>query len=293
MRTTLVFSMILGLAACGGGGGTQDDVPADDTAGVCGDGTMDTGEECDDGNTTSGDGCDANCMNEPPTSTRLDTMELRDPHLFALGGSFDVTDNVNTAISDGITTDMTDPPDGKLDLSFVMLFRPWNPSAQSGRVDAVAGAACTAPESSTTCMSDPAATVIIANGTNGDTTCLAPAQGTTGGYSPGVGTPSGRCFVTDKHEVMLTLGPVSLMLQDTQIAATYSTSGHSLSNGLMVGFITKAAADATILPADLPVVGGMPLSSLLKDSDKDTGPGGADGWWFYLNFTASEVPYTE
>ncbi|MEZ4398667.1 MAG: hypothetical protein R3B06_01515 [Kofleriaceae bacterium] len=34
-------------------------------AGVCGDGTVDTGEACDDGNTASGDGCSATCTVEP------------------------------------------------------------------------------------------------------------------------------------------------------------------------------------------------------------------------------------
>src|SRR5436853_4451047 len=126
MRTQIGYSLLFVVAACGGGGGTQDDQP-----GVCGDGTMDTGEECDDGNTDSGDGCDATCMNEVPTAARLDTMQVMDPHLFAFGG-FDVTDMVNSAISDGITTDMSDPPDGVLDLSLVLLFRPWNPDAGDG-----------------------------------------------------------------------------------------------------------------------------------------------------------------
>ena len=276
------------LVACGGSSAGDDGVGP----GECGDGTVNTGEECDDGNTAAGDGCDGACMFEPPTATRLDTLEVRDPHMFAFDGAIDITDQVNDAIRDGVTTDMTDPPDGVLDLSFVLLFRPWDPARESGRVDAVAGAACTAPLASTMCMFDPAAVVVESNATNGDSTCLSPGGGTTGGYDPPVGTPSGRCFATDKHVVNLALGSVQLMLQDTQIAATYSASGHTLSNGLMIGFITEATADATILPADLPVVGGMPLSSILKDSDKDDGPGGR-GWWFYMNFTASEVPYTE
>jgi len=34
--------------------------------GVCGDGTVDSGEDCDDGNTVDGDGCSATCNIEPP-----------------------------------------------------------------------------------------------------------------------------------------------------------------------------------------------------------------------------------
>jgi len=37
------------------------------SAGVCGDGTVDSGEECDDGNTTAGDGCSATCTTESGT----------------------------------------------------------------------------------------------------------------------------------------------------------------------------------------------------------------------------------
>ena len=56
------------------GGWTIDDVcvvavaPAPPGPGVCGNGTVDSGETCDDGNTTDGDGCSATCQTEatPP-----------------------------------------------------------------------------------------------------------------------------------------------------------------------------------------------------------------------------------
>jgi cysteine-rich repeat protein len=290
MRTTIAILASCLLFACGGGGTDADDTGDDVGPGECGDGTTNTGEECDDGNTTAGDGCDATCQLEPGTALRLTSMEIRDPHMFApvVG---DVTTTVNGSIADGITMDASDPPDGQLDLSFILLFRPWNPSGAGGSVDAIAGADCAAP-SGMSCVPDPAATIVEATGTNGDTTCLAPGAGTTGGYSPPITTPSGRCFATDKHQVMLTLGPVALTLEETQIGGTYSASGHTVSNGLMVGFITEAQADATTLPEDLPLVGGQPLSTLLRDEDMDSGPGGT-GWWFYMNFSASEVTYTE
>ena len=75
-------------------------------------------------------------------------------------------------------------------------------------------------------------------------------------------------------------------------------------NGLLRGFITEADANATIIPATFPLVGGHPLSLLLPGGD----PPGADrncagfddrdtyqgvrGWWFYLNFPAVRVPWT-
>ena len=55
-----------------------------------------------------------------------------------------------------------------------------------------------------------------------------------------------------------------------------------------------------LAPADLPLVGGRPVSSLLaggtgncaSSSDKDR-LDGVPGWWFYLNFTAQQVPWIE
>jgi cysteine-rich repeat protein len=43
------------------------------TPGVCGDGTVNTGEACDDGNTVSGDGCSSTCQTEG-TSPRVGAM---------------------------------------------------------------------------------------------------------------------------------------------------------------------------------------------------------------------------
>jgi hypothetical protein len=55
----------------------------------------------------------------------------------------------------------------------------------------------------------------------------------------------------------------------------------------------------------LPILGDMTLASLLpggKDNcylkppelgDKDIGPGGKSGWYFYLNFSAVAAPWSE
>jgi cysteine-rich repeat protein len=282
----LLASSTVAAAGCGGGGGG-----GDDTAGVCGDGAVDTGEECDDGNTSDGDGCDSSCAFEPPTAYRADTIALRDPHLFAFG-ALDVTDTVNGAIADSVTMDAD--ADGNLDLSLVLLFRPVSPAADSSRADAVIGAACAPPAATTMCAADPGSTTIESTATNGDSTCLSPVGGTTGSYTPPITEPAGRCFVTDQEIVAITIGGVALTLQEAQIAATYGTGApDSLTSGLLSGFMSQAAADATILPEDLPFVGGEALSSLLDAGDRDTGPGGASGWWFYINFTATLVPYTE
>ena len=66
----------------------------------------------------------------------------------------------------------------------------------------------------------------------------------------------------------------------------------------------EAAAQAILLPSDLPLVGGNRLSAVLPGGagndctpagdDRDVGPDGTTrGWYFYLNFEAAQAPYTE
>lgn len=256
-------SILLAVLAigCGGGGGGDDD--GDDTA-------------------------------TPPTAYRADTIEVRDPHMFALDGAVDVTTTVNGQIATGVTEDGDDPPDGQLDLSLMVVFRPLDMAAASGSADAVVNAACTAPITTVMCSLDADSRVIATTATNADTGCYTLDNTLLGGYDPAPTIPAGPCFSTDPEQVTLTVAGVDLTLEDTIVTADYGATGapDRLENGLMVGFMTQATADATILPDDLPVVGGMQLSALLKVEDQDQGPGGT-GWYFFINFTAATVPFTE
>jgi len=92
-----------------------------------------------------------------------------------------------------------------------------------------------------------------------------------------------------------------LTLHDARSAATYAGDPPALlADGLLLGFVSKADADATIVPASFPIFGGQPLSSLLpggagncaahSDLDLDNG---VQGWYFYFNFTATRVRYRE
>jgi hypothetical protein len=101
--------------------------------------------------------------------------------------------------------------------------------------------------------------------------------------------------VTDSELVILNAGDVELRLQDARVAADWGATGapDRLENGLLIGFMTEEDAANTTIPEDTPLVGGEPLSTLLTDEDKDTGPGGASGWWFHINFTGGVVPFTE
>ena len=67
----------------------------------------------------------------------------------------------------------------------------------------------------------------------------------------------------------------------------------------MRGFLTEETANTTLLPMDLPIVGGKPIASLIPGGegccamhdDRDIN-NGASGWWFYIEFKAARVPYT-
>jgi len=86
-----------------------------------------------------------------------------------------------------------------------------------------------------------------------------------------------------------------------RLAATYvGNPASSLSNGLIVGFLAESTADTILLPPTVPLFGNQPLSVVLPGGtgncalhdDRDVGPGGALGWYFYLNFSAHRVTWT-
>ena len=112
---------------------------------------------------------------------------------------------------------------------------------------------------------------------------------------------NGACFVSTQSSITFTLAGVNITLTDAQIAAAYQGNpATGATNGLLRGFLSEAAANQIFLPADLPIVGGRSLGSLLRGgtgncmsgSDKDTN-NGVVGWWFYLNYTATVRPWTD
>jgi len=215
-------------------------------------------------------------------------MTLQDPHAFAFG-ALDVNGTVNDEIEKGITLD-ANPADGNLDLSVVVVFDPLDQAGASSSV-AMVFPDCTA----TDCTLPSGADVYATTATNMSSTCLDVVADTTTEYNPAtpvVSTP-GPCFVSDPEMIEVALGSLTVPLIEAQLAATYvGDPASELDGGLVRGYLTKAAADATIIPDDIAVVGGMPLSSILRAEDMDSGPSGEDGWWFYIHFTAEMVGYT-
>jgi hypothetical protein len=239
-----------------------------------------------------------------PTAFRMSDLDLRDPHMFvSFIGCQDITDttlagfSVNGELQTSIQTD--DDGDGKLDLSPLIVFSPLDQTVpSSGSVDFLFGD-CTAPAATTSCTPG-SSTINTVGYDNMSAQCLTFVAGTVRPYTPAVTSTSGPCFVGAPFTLTLDLGGIPVTLSDAQIAATYVGSPAStLANGLVRGFISEADANNTTIPNTFPVVGGQPLSALLPGgtgncaahSDKDMN-GAVVGWWFYFNFPAATVPYT-
>lgn len=95
----------------------------------------------------------------------------------------------------------------------------------------------------------------------------------------------------------MSIADIDLELIQTTVAATYNADpATELVDGLLVGFLTKAAADAAEIEIDAPLVGGTySISDFLKGGG-GCGSGtdlddldGEPGWWFYLDFEAKIV----
>lgn len=237
------------------------------------------------------------------TAFRFSDLDLRDPHVHvSFIGCRDVTDTalagyaINGELQTLIQTDGSQPPDGLLDLSYLVEFLPLDQGQATNLIDS-GSANCTAPMTGTSCGP------LTPSGTAGDATlqaaapCLVPIPGTTRPYAPAITSTSAPCFASPTGTLSLDLGGIPVPLRDAQIAATFiGNPASNLVNGLVRGFISEADANAIIVPPTLPLIGGQPLSSLLPGgsgncaahSDKDVNAG-VQGWWFYLNFPAARV----
>ena len=246
----------------------------------------------------------------PPDSFRIGEILLRDPHVFVdvpLAGCSDLTDtgfpligvpSVNESLAQSLNED--GDGDSFLDQSPLLLFRPLVDPAAGERVDLSSGL-CTAPVAGTTCAPDTAAPPAVTSyTTQGSGLCLESLPGTTSGYLPAFHEPLAPCFATAAVTVTLDLQGAPITLSDARLGAELGPVPITqLDGGLMVGFLSETAADAILLPAGLPLVGGQPLSSLLPGGTGNCAPGddrdlhdGESGWWFYLDFAAAEVPYS-
>lgn len=293
-----ITSPINGDSCCPSGANANND---DDCTPVCGNTVIEAGEQCDDGNTMSGDGCSATCQTETTVATafRFDNLSLRDPHIFAeLVFCFDVTETapfgnpgVNQSLNENISLD--GDMDGLLDLSVAAVFRPLAQGSATSPVEVrfpdctTSPIECTDPETTTPILT-------TANNQNAGT-CLQPVGGTTSGYTPPVASTPAPCFATDLETLTLNVAGIQIVLTDAQVSGTYNGNpATSLSDGMVMGFISEADALATTLPMSLPIIGGNSLASVFpggagncdSGDDRDV-HNGVTGWWLYFNYTSA------
>lgn len=244
-----------------------------------------------------------------PTVFRIDSLALRDPHVFIdadIFGCLDGTDEVGLPGADSVN-DLIDgflnqdgDGDGCLDTTTLIAFRPWVATdTGTETVDFRSGQCASATECG---PGDSSAGSRTLYSTQAMGTCLEPLVATTSGYSPTITSSDAPCFGSVIGDASLAfLGNIPLNLQDVQIAAMFS-GGEPPSNlvsGLLFGFLLESEADAFILPADLPVVGGQTLSSLFPGGTGNCAAGDdrdthnlESGWWLYFNFTASAITWS-
>jgi hypothetical protein len=244
----------------------------------------------------------------PADAFRIDSVNLRDPHVFAL--CIDVTDpnltglSANQQIAALLNAD--GDMDGFLDFNMLALFRPLRQPPLAGTTLDIVTADCTAPAGSETCSPDLSTPQSTAYANQGSGVCLTPLAGTsgpnnTGSYTPAISTPAAPCFNTTPVTISLPFGIFNIPLQNVRAGATYvGGPANSLINGLLSGFLSETDANSILIPMSVPLIGGQAVSSLLPGGTgacaphtaKDTGPLGQPGWYFYLNFTAHRVTWT-
>jgi len=254
----------------------------------------------------AGSGGNAGAGGAGETAFLMNTLVLRDPHAFvALIGCDDVTDtaivgfSVNGQIKTSLSADSNS--DGFVDLAPVLVFSPLDQQSGDMTPADLVFANCTMPLASTACTPGKRTRNSSTATNQGAGTCLSTLAGTTHPYTPAVTASNAPCFATSSGTITLPLFGTQVPLSDAQIAATYSGNpANGLVSGVMRGFLSQADADAMLIPANQPIVGGQPFSSLLaggKDacpmySDMDV-DNGVPGWWFYFNFTANRVTWSE
>jgi len=233
---------------------------------------------------------------------RFASLNVRDPHFWAdtIVGCTDVTDEtpidanggVNDLFNASINMDLgpDDTPDGFLDLSLVLLFRPLDQAdGAMGDMD-FANGQCPAPNGD--CDLLPATMLYPAQYT---VSMAGPCENVVaselGGYDPAPGTTPGPCFSAGPTNVEIVTSSFTLQLENTEIAGTFQGDpATSLMTGTLRGFLTTAAAEATALPPDLEMdTGAANVAGLLAGHPTSCANGDdtdGDGWWFYADFTA-------
>jgi len=257
--------------------------------------------------------CDPDCR-IVRLAMRVTSLALRDPHIYFANGSAcgDLTPVANSStFPDAIVQD-TDM-DGFADLTILNVFEPYDPTQATHPFELVFGDCLPGPDPAmTTCQADPLTARVPLTATDMATgECLGVVPDSlTDSYGTPPTTPQGPCFSSDEFVADVQLGSLTVPLQGANIAATYvGDPADGLVDGLLRGFVSEADAEAAIIPDSVILIGGLPLHDTLAGGivpgscnvgatpigdDRDVGPDDTTvGWWFYVNFTASVVPFDD
>lgn len=298
------------LPACGGddGGGSGDatatgtdpdtstgtqgmtsSVTMDDSASLTDpDTTMDPSETTDPTeDTTDTVDPDTSTGDVPGTAVafRFNSVAIRDPHFIAFGLQ-DITTMVNALLSDALTADDPEMPDGLYDLGFVLVFDPLAQADGAGGDFSFANADCTAEADPAGCVLKPGTELYASSYTSSAAgPCQEPNPANlTPEYTPAPGSTTGPCFASAMTNVVIATSSFSLPLENATVAARYvGDPAGNLVEGTIIGFVTIAAAEAAIVDGTGELIDGQSVAQLLPDSAMDEGD---TGWWLHMEFTA-------
>jgi hypothetical protein len=236
---------------------------------------------------------------QPPATFRITELSLRDPHIFV--GTSDITDApvLGMSVNRSLIPDqlgMDADKDGFLDASLVLTLTPGDAMATTaGSQLSMSSASCpTTLSAPCTPAAGLSARWTVEQRASGE--CLSPLPMTTSAYSPPVAAPAAPCFVTtDAADMTIDLGGIKIQVTAARVGATYQMQPRpALTQGLIAGFVTNAAAMAAVVPSSAgPPVAGSSLSTFVRQRDHDqaASPNMQDGFWMYLNFVAEPVQY--
>ncbi|MCF6288199.1 MAG: hypothetical protein L3J53_03055 [Proteobacteria bacterium] len=237
---------------------------------------------------------------EQNIAIRVSQSNLVDPHLYVLLFGIlctDVTSEVNAEIQSSIATDSDG--DGFLDNNMITQFSSDQPAYITSRnlTASFIDGNCPTPLHSEACATSQIQQTGVATNFNSINSCLQPLADTLSGYTPMPNTTTAPCYSTEPITTTINLAGIEVDFRGYQQAARYP-GVLDLDNGLRMGFISEADAQAVVFPADIPVVGNQTLASLLpggSDScssgdDRDLFTDGiTTGWWFYFNTTSELI----
>ena len=230
---------------------------------------------------------------------RITTLSLRDPHFFV--GTSDITETpvLGMSVNRSLIPDQLGKDadrDGFLDASLILQLTAGDALAMLPGAQLVMSSAKCPASLNGPCKPEAglAATWPVELRASGE--CLSPLPMTTSAYQPPVATPTAPCFVTTTvSDLTMDLGGIKIQVTAARVAATYQLQPRAtLTQGLIAGFVTNAAAMAAIVPSSAgPPVGGSSLSTFVRQRDRDlaTSPTMQDGFWIYMNFVAEPAVY--